>query len=176
MKTLFTLVAAVFACSAQAASLTGVVTAVEDGDTLVVLDATKVKHKVRLAGIDAPHLKQDFGVQSRQNLSTLALKKEVAVEWNLRDRMKRLVGKVMLDEAGADCAFRSCTKSLDAGLQQIRDGFAWHDKPNEREQTAADQARYAAAETKAKTAKTGLWADDKPVPPWEWREKKKKAR
>ena len=76
---------------------------------------------------------------------------------------------------GANCAFRSCLKSLDAGLQQIRDGMAWHYKDYEREQSTEDRARYAAAETKARELRAGLWADTSPVPPWEWR-KDKRAR
>jgi endonuclease YncB( thermonuclease family) len=34
---------------------------VADGDTITVLDADKVQHKIRLAGIDAPEKKQAFG-------------------------------------------------------------------------------------------------------------------
>ena len=33
----------------------------------------------------------------------------------------------------------------------------------------ADNPRLAAAERAARAAKRGLWADAKPVPPWEWR-------
>ena len=39
---------------AQAETLTGRVVRVTDGDTIVVLDASKVQHKIRLTGIDAP--------------------------------------------------------------------------------------------------------------------------
>ena len=59
-----------------------------------------------------------------QNLSKLVLKKAVVVEWGMRDRNKRIVGKIMLDETGADCAFRSCIKSLDAGLRTADGRFA----------------------------------------------------
>ena len=36
----------------------------------------------------------------------------------------------------------------------------------------------AAAETAARKAKRGLWADAKPIPPWDWRqsEREKKSR
>ena len=37
------------------------VVGVTDGDTVTVLDANKVQHKVRLAGIDAPEKDQPFG-------------------------------------------------------------------------------------------------------------------
>jgi endonuclease YncB( thermonuclease family) len=38
---------------AQAETLTGRVLRIKDGDNIVVLDASKVQHKIRLQGIDA---------------------------------------------------------------------------------------------------------------------------
>lgn len=155
--------------TASPASLDGRVVGVHDGDTITVLDSSKKQHKIRLAAIDAPELKQAFGTRSRQNLAALVFEKDVAVEWEKPDRYKRIVGKVLLSESGADCAFRDCRKSLDAGLQQIRDGMAWHYKQYEREQSPEDRGRYATADRDARAAKRELWADPQPVPPWEWR-------
>ena len=42
------------ASSSFAATLIGRVVGVNDGDTITILDADKVQHKIRLAGIDAP--------------------------------------------------------------------------------------------------------------------------
>lgn len=39
------------ACTANAENITGRVVGVADGDTITVLDADKVQHKIRLAGI-----------------------------------------------------------------------------------------------------------------------------
>ena len=61
----------------------------------------------------------------------------------------------------------------DVGLVQIERGMAWHYKAYEREQRAEDVQAYAQAEVAAKAARRGLWADPKPVPPWEWRESRK---
>ena len=36
-------------------------------------------------------------------------------------------------------------------------------------QSASDRVAYANAETSARTAKSGLWSDPKPMPPWDWR-------
>jgi len=47
----------------QATELTGRVVSVHDGDTITVLDADKKQHKIRLAGIDAPEIKQAFGTK-----------------------------------------------------------------------------------------------------------------
>lgn len=165
--------AALIAADICAATIDGRVVGVHDGDTITVLDSSRTQHKIRLAGIDAPELKQEFGTRSKQNLSALVFGKDVAVEWQKRDRYKRIVGKVLVNESGVDCGFRDCRKSLDTGLQQVRDGMAWHFKEYEREQSPEDRGRYATAEQEAQSASRGLWADRAPVPPWEWRHKKK---
>jgi len=66
------LLASAIACS-QAATITGLVVGVADGDTVTVLDASKTQHKIRLSGIDAPEKKQAFGMRSKQSLSDLVL-------------------------------------------------------------------------------------------------------
>jgi endonuclease YncB( thermonuclease family) len=53
--------------------------------------------------------------------------------------------------------------------------MAWHYKRYEKEQTPEDRAAYAAAEDKARQAGRGLWRDRMPVPPWEWREARRKS-
>ena len=58
---------------------TGKVIQVTDGDTLRVQSADGV-HVVRLAGVDAPELEQDYGWKARQVLSDLVLERTVAVE------------------------------------------------------------------------------------------------
>ena len=50
------------ACTANAETVSGRVVGVADGDTITVLDADKVQHKIRLDGIDAPEKKQAFGI------------------------------------------------------------------------------------------------------------------
>ena len=80
------------ACNAD--TITGRVVGVADGDTVTVLDADKVQHKIRLAGIDAPEKAQAFGNRSKQNLSDLVFGKDVRVDWDKRDRYGRIVGKV----------------------------------------------------------------------------------
>jgi len=44
-------------------TLFGRVVGIYDGDTITVLDASKTQHKIRLAGIDAPGVKQAFGTR-----------------------------------------------------------------------------------------------------------------
>lgn len=111
----------VLALPAYADTLTGKVISVADGDTLTVLDHNKQQHKIRLAGIDAPEKTQPFGQRSKQSLSRLTFGKEVRVEWEKRDKYKRIVGKVMVQTS--DCP--TCPMTLDAGHAQITVGLAW---------------------------------------------------
>ena len=60
------------------ADFSGLVIKVIDGDTIIVLDGAK-KRKVRLVGIDAPELKQNFGLKSKQELSGLIDRKRVKI-------------------------------------------------------------------------------------------------
>ncbi len=57
--------------TAFADSLTGKVAKITDGDTLYVLDANYWRHKIRLAGIDAPERKQAYGLASRKHLASI---------------------------------------------------------------------------------------------------------
>ncbi len=41
------------ALTANAETITGLVVGIADGDTITVLDADKVKHRIRLSGIEA---------------------------------------------------------------------------------------------------------------------------
>lgn len=123
------LLAAVLACLAPQALAdlyTGRVVAISDGDTLTVLDAEKVQHKVRLSGIDAPEKRQPFGNVSRQHLADLLFGRDVAVEYHKVDRYGRQLGKVLVAD-------------VDANLAQVSAGLAWHYMHYEREQPFEDR-------------------------------------
>lgn len=139
-----------------AVEIRGKVVGVSDGDTITVLDANDMQHKVRLAGIDSPEKGQAFGSRAKENLSGLVFGKTVAVETKKQDKYGRAVGKVIVE-------------GKDANLEQVKSGFAWHYKEYQREQSAEDRARYASAEEGAKSAKRGLWVDKSPLKPEEYR-------
>lgn len=134
----------------------GRVVRITDGDTITVLDSAKHQHKIRLVGIDAPEKKQPFGQVSRQHLATLVFGKEVSVEVRKLDRYRRELGKVFVGD-------------VDANLEQIKAGLAWHYKKYAREQPTEERAAYAEAEQIARDNRVGLWHDPSPVPPWEFR-------
>jgi endonuclease YncB( thermonuclease family) len=64
---------------------------------VTVLDDTKMEHKIRLAGIDAPEKAQPFGNVSKQHLADAVFQKRGLVEYDKHDRYGRLVGKVLLN-------------------------------------------------------------------------------
>lgn len=158
----------------HAETLSGRVVAVSDGDTITVLNADKDQHKIRVAGIDAPEKAQAFGNRSKQHLSHLVFGKSVSIEWTKRDRYGRVVGKIIV-AAPEDCpdASHGCPKILDAGLAQVNAGLAWHYKQYAKEQSPEDREHYAAAEQRARENRVGLWRDENPVPPWEWRHQRR---
>jgi hypothetical protein len=49
--------------------------------------------------------------------------------------------------------------------------LAWWNREERRQQTLHDQGYYEYAEFDAKTRRRGLWRDEAPVPPWEWRKR-----
>jgi endonuclease YncB( thermonuclease family)/methylphosphotriester-DNA--protein-cysteine methyltransferase len=141
----------------------GKVINVHDGDTVTVLDQDNKKFHIRLQGIDAPELKQEFGSVSQENLSRMVLGKQVTIFWNKVDKYRRTVGTIMLD-------------GHDINIEQVKAGLAWHFKKYEDEQAPADRLTYAAAEQQARAAKLGLWKDQSPMAPGDWRQEVKTKR
>lgn len=132
------------------------VVAVSDGDTIIVLNDKKEQLKIRLATIDAPEHNQRFGNASKKNLSSLVFKKDVRIIPTDRDKYGRTVAIVMLD-------------GVDISLEQIRKGLAWHYKRHAWQQTDEMRKQYSEAEDMAREEKLGLWVDENPVPPWQYR-------
>lgn len=95
---------------------------------------------------------EQFRQRSRESLSELVSSKTMTVETKKRDRYGREVGKVLVEGA-------------DANLIQVQRNYAWHYKAYEREQPAINRKVYADAQTEARAAGRGLWADEAPQPP-----------
>ena len=163
MKPLILYLLAAFLTTAQltaiAESIIGKLVGVADGDTVTVLDSSNVQHKIRLTGIDAPEKAQPYGQVSKKSLSDLVFNKDVEISWEKRDRYQRILGKVLLGKQ-------------DICLEQVKRGMAWHYKQYQRDQSQEDRTAYDLAEKKAREAKLGLWADDVPVEPSQFRRKR----
>ena len=76
--------------------------------------------------------------------------KAVTVRNDGRDKYGRTLGRIEIE-------------GQDMNRQMVADGLAWHYVRYSKD------ARLAAAEREARAAGKGLWADAKPVPPWEYR-------
>jgi endonuclease YncB( thermonuclease family) len=143
------------------------VVGVTDGDTITVLDANKIPHRIRLAGIDAPEKGQPFAERSKQSLRRMVMGRNARIEWDERDRYGRLVGKAWVTPAGNDCTQEPCPKTLDAGRAQLTVGLAWHYLG--RHQDEEDSLAYEFDEMEARARRVGLWSEPDPVAPWDWR-------
>lgn len=76
--------------------------------------------------------------------------KDVRVEYEKHDRHGRILGIVF-------------NGTNDVNLAMVRNGNAWHYSHFDR------TPEYAAAEAEARAARRGLWAQDNPVNPYQWR-------
>jgi micrococcal nuclease len=127
---------------------TGKVVRVTDGDTITILTDKKEQIKIRLDGIDAPETKQAYGDASRKNLADICAGESATVKDKGQDRYKRTLGVVYC-------------KNTNANEKQVKDGLAWAYVKYGRQ--------YVELEKEARNSKAGLWADNNPTPPWEWR-------
>jgi endonuclease YncB( thermonuclease family) len=135
------------------ADFIGKVVAVADGDTITALkDLQQVK--VRLTEIDAPEKQQAFGNRSKESLSDLCFGKTATLLEKGKDRYGRTLARVTCDGS-------------DANAEQVRRGLAWAYTKY------LTDPQIKAIEEEARAARLGLWRDEKPVPPWEWRKAKR---
>lgn len=144
--------------------LRGRIIRVIDGDTVILQETGGFQTRIRLAGIDAPETKMSYGVEAQSFLARLVINKEVVVIARKQDRYGRTVATVFLD-------------TDDVNLSMLKAGMAWYYRKYENEQPVIEAHSYARMEFNARNKRIGLWQYDSPMPPWEWRElRKKKAR
>jgi micrococcal nuclease len=134
----------------DADTFSGKVIAVKDGDSIVVL-RDKKQITIRLQDIDCPELGQAFGRQAKKQTSDLCFGKTVTVKATGKDKYDRTLAHVVLPNG----------KELNREL--VRAGFAWWYRKYSKDKS------LGVLETDAKKNRRGLWADQKPVAPWDWR-------
>ncbi|MDR2788329.1 MAG: thermonuclease family protein [Candidatus Accumulibacter sp.] len=127
------------------------VVSVSDGDTLSVVCGNRQRRvKVRLAGIDAPELRQRYGHAAKKSLAALCHRKTAEILVQDIDAYGRAVGQVF-------CA------GIDAGAAQVKSGLAWSYRRYLKTPYLLD------LENEARRQRRGLWAAANPLPPWTWR-------
>ena len=139
---------------AHATTLQARVIEVESGNTLVVNSINRAL-RIRLKAVAPPEVNQPFSEAAREHLKTLVIDKVVAVEYtHLADGY--LYARVMFD-------------GVDIGSQMLRDGVAWYDRADDHGLKEIDRNLYAQCEQAARDEKRGLWQEQSPVAPWEYR-------
>lgn len=127
-----------------------VITKVYDGDTVWAVKDGERK-TVRLAGIDAPELKQEYGRASKEYLSNMILNKHVQLEILNVDRYGRTVATIYFNGENVN-------------RKMVFEGQAWAYRQYS---TGLEQF-----EEHAKICKLGLWANPNPERPSDYRKHK----
>lgn len=136
----------------------GKVVGVADGDTITVLE-NRTQYKIRLYGIDTPESHQDFGNRAKQFTSDLVFGKQVRVVKKDIDRYGRIVGMVYVGDVCANEAL-------------IENGLAWVYRKYCKMEICG---RWLELESMAIDGDIALWSHPNPVPPWEFRRKKRSS-
>ncbi|MDZ4140665.1 MAG: thermonuclease family protein [Methylotenera sp.] len=133
-----------------------IITYVYDGDTVKLrpVDANNSQQdfKLRLTDIDAPERNQNYGPKSRRALIKLCQGKNIRVTTQIvaKDKYHRALGRLHCNHT-------------DASLYLAEKGLAW-----EVNKYSSD-VNISHAAVNARKKKLGLWADNNPIPPWDWR-------
>jgi micrococcal nuclease len=129
---------------------------VHDGDGMRVA-TPKGEVEIRMFGVDAPELGQRYGHAAMRWLCCHARGREFDQRQMARDRY----GRCVVDLVGLD-GRRLSVRLLQAGM-------AWWYR-----RYARDDNELADAEKKARADRRGLWQDFDPIPPWDWRYRKRR--
>lgn len=131
-------------------TVSGTVVFVPDGDT-IHFDRNGERLKFRLEGVDAPEQNQPFGPEAGAALRARILGKTITVRVTSRDQYGRLLGTAF-DETG-----------LDLNAAMVAAGLAWWYR------YFSNDSRLEALEREARSARRGLWAQENPEAPWDYR-------
>ena len=149
---------------------TNVVVEVIDGDRIKIRHLgvgkadTEAIHCLR--GAAAPLLDQPFGKQARDRLKELAVAgNEITHSGPVPRPYKK------------STAVRFRTEKGYLAVTMVSEGLAWvieseledkHAKPGISKKLIGEADALLKAQEEARKAKRGLWADEKPIAPWEW--------
>ena len=125
---------------------------VVDGDTVHVFYQDEV-YKIRLTEIDAPERDQPYGSNSTEYLKSLLKEGMVDVDISGTDRYGRKLGRLYW-------------QGIDINRELVSAGYAWV-----YDQYVTDNSFYE-NQSRARNSKKGLWEDQNPLEPWNWRKLK----
>ena len=132
----------------------GKVVKINTGDSFIIISLQNSFDRVRLYGVDCPELDQPGGREAVRASSELIFMQEVALT------------PLEPDEHGRFTSLVQLPGGLLLNEELVRLGLAWVDPRHCREAWCGSWARL---EEEARAARRGLWADENPVPPWQWR-------
>ena len=135
------------------ANFSGPVVSILDGDTIEVLHNTHPE-RIRLSGIDCPEKGQAFGKRAKQAASAFVFGKDVMLQTHGQDKYGRTLADVFLRDG------------THVNHALVKDGWCWWYR-----KYAPGDTELEGLEKEAREARKGLWADQHPVPPWEWRKR-----
>ena len=125
------------------------VIAILDGDTYDILLPDNTTERIRMEGIDAPEKGMPYYKVAKNYLGQLCFGKEIRLGATGKDHHDRKLAWSYLPDG------------RELSHEMLKAGLAWHfTKYN-------NDADLAALEATAKASKTGLWADPKPMAPWD---------
>ena len=136
----------------------GVVVKVLDGDSIEIKRNGKV-HTIRLYGIDTPEYKQAYSNKAKQFTKRLVNRQKVNVVEKDIDRYGRIVALV---ESRGQLVNR----------ELVREGLAWYYSKYCLAQPLCGELKYL--ERKARKEGRGLWRDENPISPMDWKRQQKK--
>jgi endonuclease YncB( thermonuclease family) len=122
----------------------GKVKDVFDGESFNLETKDGKFYLIRMLGIDAPELNQNFGSKSQKKLSQLILGKNATVIIRKRDSAGQYLGTIY---SGGE----------DINLLQIETGMAWFFRQGGYQPVGPDLKLYEQAEKKARSKRKGLW-------------------
>lgn len=161
MKKLFTLITIILIPSilfSQSLKKAKVIK-VADGDTYTLV-VSKDTIRLRMAEIDCPENKQEYGAVVTQYVRHLILDKTVSIKVKEKpDGFGRFVGYVYISK----------DKCLNEVL--LSKGMAWHYKKYSNKKD--NYHYYESLENTARNKKLGLWNNENAIAPWVFRKTKK---
>ena len=128
---------------------------ISDGDTFTGLTQDKIEIRFRIFGIDAPEKKQPFSDKSKQYLSDLIYGKRVGIVVQKKN-----------DGYGRPVVWVYTPDEKDVSAEMLKAGMAWHYKQYDKSK------EYSEFENTARNSKIGLWSENNPVAPWDFRKNK----